>query len=61
MRDATLGGGGYQAGGDYGGAYSEEGRWTMSFIAGLALGFIVGVMTIIVIALALANKRGRRE
>lgn len=33
----------------------------MTFIAGLALGFIIGVMTIIVIALALANKRGRRE
>ena len=25
MRDAAVGGGGYQAGGDYGGAYSEEG------------------------------------
>ena len=29
----------------------------MSFIAGLALGFIIGVMTIIVIALALADKK----
>lgn len=29
----------------------------MSFIAGLALGFIIGVMTIIVVALALANKK----
>ena len=29
----------------------------MTFIAGLALGFIIGVMTIIVIAVALANKK----
>jgi hypothetical protein len=29
----------------------------MTFLAGLALGFIIGVMTIIVIALALANKK----
>ena len=29
----------------------------MTFLAGLALGFIIGVMTIIVVALALANKK----
>jgi hypothetical protein len=29
----------------------------MTFLAGLALGFIIGVMTIIVIALVLANKK----
>jgi hypothetical protein len=35
----------------------EDGGQTMTFLAGLALGFIIGVMTIIVIALALANKK----
>lgn len=35
----------------------EDGGHTMTFLAGLALGFIIGVMTIIVIALALANKK----
>ena len=29
----------------------------MTFLAGLALGFIIGVMTIIVIAVAFANKK----
>ena len=34
----------------------------MTFLAGLAVGFIVGVVTIIVLAIIFAgNKRGRRE
>lgn len=51
MRDAAVGGRGNQAGGDYGGTYSEEGGHTMTFLIGFAIGFVVGSMTVIVVSL----------